>query len=139
MEMESIELGKWSPDHPAGTLYALDHQTDTLIAKFPDGTEHRYKLASPEAGTLCAGEPEPELHLTGVWATPDQRQKILEAIQTSERFIELAEQAKAPVGESQKEARRRLLEVVHQAAIENGLPEFDGFYGLDPSGQFIRG
>jgi hypothetical protein len=137
--MEPIGLATWKPDHPAGTLYAIDQETHTLIAKFPDGTEQRYELAWPQAGSLCAGEPEPELHLTGVWATPGQRQKIIEAIQTSERFVELCEQAKAPVGESQKQARRRLLEVVHQAALENGLPEFDGFYGLDSSGQFIRG
>ena len=93
----------------------------------------------PKVGSLCPGEAEPELHFTGIWATPDQRRTILEAIQTAERFIDLAKQASVGDADAHKEARRRVLEIVHQAALENGLPDFDGFYGIDQNGQFVRG
>jgi hypothetical protein len=94
----------------------------------------------PAAGQLISGEPEPEIHLTGIWATAEQQQKILEAIQTSEKFLDLAKDLSPQLaGDARREARTRLLKVVHEAGLESGLPDFDGFYGIDAFGQFVRG
>ncbi len=71
---------------------------------------------------------------TGVFCTPEE----LESIRKDASSAQLAQMTAARFGPQLGESLQiRLHMKIHALAIEKGLPEIDGFYGMDDDGQFI--
>lgn len=71
---------------------------------------------------------------TGVYATEEEQKKLQELEQEARRtpvmLVGTVSLAHA--------ARDRVLRAVHKAALEHGLPEITGYYGLAQDGEFVR-
>lgn len=107
----------------------------------------------PTFASPLPGEPNPEVQPTGIYATEVQLQRLREVFATAEEFLRLSGPGGALrvlygspwaadeqfMAEARRQARARVLKAIHKAALESGLPDFDGFYGIDTSGQFLRG
>jgi len=80
----------------------------------------------------------PELVRTGVKAT---EQELEEALRLYKESLETPFLFKPGAGNKifLASAQKKFHEFVHQAALEHGLPEIEGYYGIDTvSFEFVR-
>jgi hypothetical protein len=71
---------------------------------------------------------------TGVFATPEQREKLQKMTDEARRTPVILVGGVDVAGNAWSLVQR----ACHAAALENGLPEIPGFYGMTEEGEFVK-
>ncbi|MBA7539992.1 hypothetical protein ES705_32281 [subsurface metagenome] len=73
------------------------------------------------------------MKMTGVFATEEEAEKLQEMAKRASETPMITFQA----GVAPPSPWKPVKEAVHKCALEHGLPEIQGFYGLTPEGEFV--
>ena len=80
-----------------------------------------------------------QLEKTGVFVTKEEKEDLLkQADQVARTPVMGFSMAHMERGGFAGDARESLLKRVHSMAMERGLPDFEGYYGIDQDGEFVR-
>lgn len=72
---------------------------------------------------------------TGIKATPEETEKLLKMAQDAANTPVIYMGGPPSLADS---AWDSTLRACHKCALEHGLPEFQGYYGITENGEFVR-